>query len=375
MASHKTSELRLESKELVSNNSKCKNQKPHILVLGPGGVKGFLQLGLLYVLLDNKYLDDVHTYIGVSIGSIISLLIICNYTIEEIITHAIHIEIFEKTNLFNISSFGEIRNRFTEGINHAGIFSNDIIKNKLKALLIHKFGLVPTLSQLYQFTGKRLICVTNNLTIRKAEYICYISHPNISILDAILLSINIPGLLFKIVHNNHVYCDGALADPYPVKLLDDGKTPILGVYMEESRGIDVDGSSLAYLNQSMLSPLLHLRRNSIKTSSKMVKHICLQSDIIDSSGITVDILAKGRMIGIGMSIGSKFINSLNGDEDFKDVYLKSVDSSVDSSYQLKSQFVLADSLYQQTYDKSYSPQYLYESSNISSYSFPCTLDY
>lgn len=291
--------------------------KPHVIILGPGGVKGFLQLGLLYILTQNNFLDDVHTYIGVSIGSIISLLVVCNYSIDEIISHAIHTDLFEKLNLYNITSFNDVKNRVTGMASNVGLFSNDIIKNKLKVLLINKFGLVPTLKQLYQFTGKRLICVANNLSLRKPEYFCYISHPDMSSLDAILLSINIPGLLFKIIHNNYVYCDGALADPYPVKLLDDGKTPILGVYMEESHGINIDSSSVAYLNQSLLSPILHLRHNSIRTSSKMVKHICLQSDIIDPSGVTLSNTFKGQMIGVGMSIATKFLNSEDEKEDDK----------------------------------------------------------
>jgi predicted acylesterase/phospholipase RssA len=84
--------------------------KPHVIILGPGGVKGFLQLGLLYILTQNNFLDDVHTYIGVSIGSIISLLVVCNYSIDEIISHAIHTDLFEKLNLYNITSFNDVKN-------------------------------------------------------------------------------------------------------------------------------------------------------------------------------------------------------------------------------------------------------------------------
>jgi len=53
--------------------------KPDIVILGPGGIKGFLELGVLYALQNNNLLENVHTYVGVSVGSIISLLLVCGF--------------------------------------------------------------------------------------------------------------------------------------------------------------------------------------------------------------------------------------------------------------------------------------------------------
>ena len=49
---------------------------PEVIVIGPGGCKGFLELGALLYLEKEGYLRSVKTYAGVSVGAVISLLIV-----------------------------------------------------------------------------------------------------------------------------------------------------------------------------------------------------------------------------------------------------------------------------------------------------------
>ena len=57
------------------------------LCISGGGVKGISFLGALSYLLDKKHIDlnNIHTYIGSSVGSIISLLFVLGYSIDELI--------------------------------------------------------------------------------------------------------------------------------------------------------------------------------------------------------------------------------------------------------------------------------------------------
>ena len=63
------------------------------LILGPGGVKGFLELGSLYCLERKGELNGIKTYIGVSIGSLISLLLTSNFKVLDIFLEFISIHI------------------------------------------------------------------------------------------------------------------------------------------------------------------------------------------------------------------------------------------------------------------------------------------
>ncbi|GAH01238.1 unnamed protein product, partial [marine sediment metagenome] len=50
--------------------------KPNILVIGPGGIKGFYYCGALLSLDSGGILSDVDTIVGCSVGSLIGLLLI-----------------------------------------------------------------------------------------------------------------------------------------------------------------------------------------------------------------------------------------------------------------------------------------------------------
>src|SRR6056297_432346 len=102
---------------------------PEVLVLGPGGVKGFLQLGALYRLEQDKMLDNIQIYCGVSVGAIISLMMVCGYTISEIIMDAVDMDLFEDFSNISISKIPK----------KIGIMSNKAIKKKLEEKIIQKF--------------------------------------------------------------------------------------------------------------------------------------------------------------------------------------------------------------------------------------------
>src|SRR6056297_3123288 len=88
---------------------------PELIVLGPGGVKGFLELGSLLVLEKWGWLDNVHTFVGVSVGAIISLLLICGYKVSEIIAEAADANIFQDMSTV----------RFSDIKGNVGLVSNE----------------------------------------------------------------------------------------------------------------------------------------------------------------------------------------------------------------------------------------------------------
>src|SRR5665648_189955 len=77
--------------------------KPDIIVLGSGGVKGFLHLGALCALKEYHMLDHVKTYVGVSVGAIVALLCVIGYNISEIIVFANETSLFNDFSTINFS--------------------------------------------------------------------------------------------------------------------------------------------------------------------------------------------------------------------------------------------------------------------------------
>lgn len=195
---------------------------PRVVVIGPGGVKGLKVLGFLSPIEDSGLLDYVDTYCGVSIGAVISLLIICGYKIREIVGEAVKLDLFKEIGTFNFQSIMENR----------GFISNEPIRRVLSQLVINKFGSIPTLYGLYMRTGKSYVAVTLNATDGVCVMLNPFETPDISCVDATLFSMNIPFIFYQLFHRGKTYVDGALCNPYPIDYFDDGKTNILGIYMK-----------------------------------------------------------------------------------------------------------------------------------------------
>lgn len=280
--------------------------KPEILVLGPGGVKGFLELGALYALSNGNLLTEVTTYVGVSVGAIISLLMVCGYDATEIIVEASDANIFEDLSSVNLR---DVRNGL-------GLVSSEPIRRKLVRNVTSKFGSVPTLEQLYHFTGLKLVCVTVNLDKEEPEYMSYETEPSISCVEAVMLSMNIPVIFYKLKYKGCVYVDGALGNPYPIDQYDDGETNILGIYIQSTRRTSSepsDSSVTMYFNKLVHLSMTQLRDRILAGCSDKCKSLCLNSNIIDTTGVSIDADLKADMILCGIQKAQEFIDALESE--------------------------------------------------------------
>ena len=284
---------------------------PKVLVIGPGGIKGLMALGFLTVLDDHNWLSNINTYCGVSVGAIISLLLVVGYRPRKIITELLLMDIF-KHETFDIHALW----------NHKGLLSNEPVRKKLIELVKNIFGIVPTLHELYLLTGKSLITTTLNATDEICMMFDQHTQPNISCVDAVMFSMNIPFIFYQLVHQGKIYIDGALANAYPVDYVDNNNERILGIYMRTScqttptikriiEPIEPNNEiSFVQYAHKMVQFILDQQRNSvIKHSSDKCMHICLECDIIDATGLTVSIQEKARLIIHGYNEGRRFIEN------------------------------------------------------------------
>jgi len=269
--------------------------KPKVLVLGPGGIKGFYYLGFLMLLEAKNYLYSVDKFVGCSVGSLISLLILCGYNILSIFEAAA-----ETSSIFsNIESIDA-----SQITKKAGLLSHKLLEQQLKKLIKKRMSDIPTMEEFYALTGKDFCAVTTKVP-GGPVYINRFTYPKMSVVTAVMLSSNIPGVFHKLVYDQNTYIDGALTDPYPIKYHDDGMTNILGMYIESQNGDNIGG----YLSNVLYSSIRRLRSMSKRSCSQNCRHIELL-DKPRSLSLNIPNSDKIDMFVSGYKIGMNFYNNL-----------------------------------------------------------------
>lgn len=254
---------------------------PTILVLGPGAEKGFLELGTLLKLEEQGLLSKVKIHVGVSIGAMIALLLNCGCKVDKIIEEASDLDLLEKQPVLQmIETLEHLKANAVEYIKHVssnmGILSMNPIRERLEAYIRTLFNEIPTLARLYELTGKKFEAVTSNLTTLEPVYLNYENNPELSCVEAVLLSCNVPGLFEKMLYKGEPCIDGALSDPYPVHRYDSGDNKILGIYIDAHNPSQVATDHVSYFHAVTHCSMSIIRNYHIKNASPRVKNIKLE---------------------------------------------------------------------------------------------------
>jgi len=267
---------------------------PDVIVMGPGGMKGFLHLGCLIPFDKIGYFRELKIMIGVSVGSIILLLYLIGYSIEDIIQEGFNLDIEKDFIDFNLQNLKE-----------RGLFSLDRLANKLSNVVVKKFGFIPTLLQLYKFTGIHFMVITSELPGAEVR-IDHTTDPNLLCVLAVLFSSTIPFVFKPLEYRGKILYDGALTNPYPTNIFDDGKHRILGLYITADE--HVEEGIVWLVNTIIRIPMKQLRIVNQHNSSIYVKHIELTSPTMDFTGVTSGIDEKNGMIRSGFLKAIDFLD-------------------------------------------------------------------
>lgn len=261
-----------------------------ILVVGPGGMKVFLELGALLELEREGFLVHIKKFIGCSIGSLVSLLLVSGYNVLQVINDFLNEDIFnyiiDKLDLDKI-------------YNSTGLIDPSKIKEKISSKLLSKFTFIPSLQQLYLATGRGLYCVAYNITRDTVDIFSHETTPECSCVDAVLFSMNIPGLFYQMRYKDCLYVDGALGNPYPIDIFDDGKTKILGISIDSESTLKIE-SGIEYFYKIIQSPMVQLKKRILSESSRLCKNIEIKSDYFDTLGVNLDEKKRAEMIKQGI---------------------------------------------------------------------------
>lgn len=201
-----------------------------LLCISSGGIKGFSALGALQYMQDSGRLDikKIKTFAGTSIGSGICFLLSIGFTPIEIVVYICSNGVFEKFKL----------KRLPEIFTGDGVYDYESINEYWKKMTISKINFIPTLHQMKEMYGKTLIFCTYNLTKKKVEYLSSDTYPNLSCLDAIRMSSNLPFLFSSYKYEGNEYIDGAVCDSFPIRVLPYKELKTLGIIMDDEKEKD-----------------------------------------------------------------------------------------------------------------------------------------
>jgi|TARA_Y100000816_G_C26051900_1_gene551620 predicted acylesterase/phospholipase RssA len=182
-------------------------EKFDTLVLSGGGVRGFVVLGGLQYLKDIGIINEISTYIGTSIGCVISFLLMIGFEPCDIVIRFIQYKYLSRIKPASILDL------FLKG---DGILRYDDFNEILTEMILLKRENVPTLAEIKKDYGKNLVCVTYNYSQKKEISVCAETHPDMNVLDAMRMSCNLPFVFSHFQYDGDYYFDGFLSNNFPV---------------------------------------------------------------------------------------------------------------------------------------------------------------
>ena len=217
------------------------------LVIGSGGMAIYSFLGSLSVI----GVDKVDEVSGASAGALLGLLVCTGKTIEEITDFCLHVDLKELSSL-NITSF----------ITKYGFISHEPIKKVLRRFC----GGDPTFKQLAKKLHVTAFCVNKSET----EYFSVDTFPNMSVIDAVCMSISVPFLFESVIYNSFTYVDGGMHESTPMMaFIHKDPKDVLIIKLEQDKRHIPEIKTIKSFVDSIIQ-LIMMNRIHYKTSSKTI---------------------------------------------------------------------------------------------------------
>jgi predicted acylesterase/phospholipase RssA len=142
-----------------------------------------------------------------------------------------------------------------EAYKNRGIFDKSIIEKVFKPLLDAKdLPINITLKDFYEYSKIELHFYSFEINQFCVEDISYLTHPELTLIDAVIMSSTLPVLMTPIILDDKCYIDGGVSVNYPIKYcLDSGKNEdeILGLCnqydVQQKNQVDSDSNLLEFI--------------------------------------------------------------------------------------------------------------------------------
>lgn len=175
------------------------------LVIGSGGIKGLLFIGGIKALEDHG-VTGFSTYVGCSIGALISLFLNCGFSPSEILN------IFLTKHFEDILSMGN----WDSIVSGAGFLDKAPLRTHIETILGKKLGMNVselTFRTLREMSGKELYVITVDTDNFQMKAYGDKFTPDYPVLEGVLASCSVPFVFQGTPVENGFMVDGAVMDP------------------------------------------------------------------------------------------------------------------------------------------------------------------
>ena len=252
-----------------------KEKEIKTLLISGGGPKVAASLKALDCAYNSPYFFfNIDHIAAISAGTYLGLLIILNYTFQEIIEEVINLN---ANNLVNLN--------FTNFLENWGIENGKILIKWMECLLIKK-GVSPNITflELFRLYPVKYTIIAYNLSKKRYEFFNHLTFPNLKVTEAIRYSINIPFFFTKQTFKNDYIIDAGLENNFPCDLFCKdienvcSKTDIenlLGIHIlkdEEYKSTEIN-TFIDYLTEVINMISMRIDKNEITEIYKKQKYI------------------------------------------------------------------------------------------------------
>ena len=179
------------------------------LLIGSGGTLGFYFIGCLKVLEKKGLLSNIKNILGISVGSLIGLMICLDYTIDEIYEFSMKVDLLKILNIKE-NSFLDISSNY-------GFDNGKSFIRVIQIVIKHKTGNKNiTFKEMKEKFKKNLIVVGTNITKSKSNFFNADTYPDMMVWEAIIISCSIPMVFQPYKFEDNLYLDGAVDQDYTI---------------------------------------------------------------------------------------------------------------------------------------------------------------
>lgn len=297
--------------------------KRDILVLSGGGVKGFYFPGVILVLKIFEFNPSVIA--GTSIGGFIAAMYCLGFEPLEMIDLFMATDFHEMLSEMKISNF----------LNHGWFCNGEWFDSYISDCIRRKTGKNDiTLDELYKLSKKKLIVntvvISKNTSSHRARHILidHESHPDMSLIQAIRMTICIPGFIKPVLYDGEEAYDGGTIDNYLLHLFPPERS--LGLYLGCRRPDETgtDEAKLRFQRSRILENIpmvegiktfvdiiwelfnfLTNELEKLRTGGKNYLEICIPTRGVKTLSLNIQDSKKQQMILDGIREGLNFIMS------------------------------------------------------------------
>ena len=280
------------------------------LVLGSGAAAGIAFFGALKVLSEEGYLnfDTIEVYCGCSIGSLICTLIMCGYTVDDLIL---------LTTRMDFKDFLDVKADDAISFFHNYGFDNGTKMKSILSILLKKKNIPQdiTLKGFHELTGKKIILSVTNLESKKIEYLHWEKYPDYKLIECLHASMSIPLLYQPVVINNKSYIDGGVIKSFPIEIFRKEKEETFGIGTLCFNRFNDNHNTMDFpcVMSNFKNYILHVFYCAASNSYHIPKDMKYIITDIKGDGLKVDNDTETRLryVQCGVEQAKKYLESIN----------------------------------------------------------------